>query len=79
MRDLAFLALLPVAVLLAILLYRKVKALVASVRRLVSSIQGMASTVSSEFARPAAGASAASEAVGAGRSVVGWIKRRRNS
>ena len=78
-RGLAFLALLPVAALLALLLYRKVKALVGSLKRLAASVQGMSSTVSSGFVKPAAGASAASEAAAAGRSIFGWIRRRRGS
>ena len=77
-RDLAFLALLSAAVLLAVLLFWKVKGLIKSLKRFVASVQGMTATFSAGFVKPVADVSAASEAVAASRSIFGWLRRRRD-
>lgn len=76
-RDVTFIAVLLIALLLALLLFRQVSKLVGSVRRVMDEAEEMVTTVSDRIVRPASAGSGV--AFGAGK-VLAFLSgfRRRN-
>ena len=77
-RDIAFLLLVVVAILVPLLLYRKINAVLGSARRTVQNAEDIVSTVSNRVVGPAAAGSGL--AFGAGKAVsflLGLTRRRR--